>query len=165
MHRSIFLAALTAACVCACGGPSSPIVAAPTQAMMAEAWMAERASELGLTMQQVRWRDEAITDATPLPEIWLEPGIPERAGALYAALCASCHGPRGKGEGAPAFENPPRDFGTFGLTMGFTMGGDAMRGGIFRKIKSAPEGSMMPSFGGQLSNEQIWALVYFIEHL
>ena len=49
--------------------------------------------------------------------------------------------------------------------MGFTMGGDAMRGGIFRKIKAAPKGSMMPSFGGQLSNEQIWALVYFIEHL
>ena len=49
--------------------------------------------------------------------------------------------------------------------MGFTMGGDKMRGGIFRKIKAAPEGSMMPGFGSQLTNEQMWALVYFIEHL
>ena len=95
---------------------------------MAEAWMAERTHELGLTLQQVQWRDEAITDETPLPSLWHEPGIPERAGALYAALCASCHGPQGQGEGAPDFDPPPRHFGTFGLTMGFTMGGDAMRG-------------------------------------
>ena len=149
----------------ACGGPASPIVPAPKEPIMGDAWLAKRAGERALTLEQAAARDQAITDVTPQPNLWQEPGMPTKAGELYAALCASCHGPRGKGEGAPTFENPPRDFGTFGLTMGFTMGGDAMRGGIFRKIKVASADGIMPGFGGQLSNEQIWALVYFIEHL
>ena len=163
LSRILLLAAALG--LLACGGPASPIVPAPKEPIMSAWWLAERAGELALTLEQATARDQAITDATPQPDLWQEPGMPTKAGELYAALCASCHGPRGKGEGAPAFDNPPRDFGTFGLTMGFTMGGDAMRGGIFRKIKAASEGSMMPGFGSQLSNEQIWALVYFIEHL
>jgi len=134
---------------------------------MADAWLAERAADLGLTLEQAKARDQAITDATPQPNVWQEPGMPKRAGEIYAALCAACHGPQGKGEGAPAFEHPPRNFGTFGLTMGFTMGGDKMRGGIFRKIEGAQRdpASLMPGFGAQLSQEQIWALVYYVEHL
>ena len=162
--RTLLLAVVLAG-ACACSGPASPIVPAPKKLVMSDDWIAKRAGELGLTLEQTKARDEAITDATPQPDLWQEPGMPKRAGELYAALCAACHGPRGKGEGAPGFENPPREFGTFGLTMGFTMGGDKMRGGIFRKIKTAPAGGVMPGFGGQLSNEQMWALVYFIEHL
>ena len=47
------------------------------------------------------------------------PGAGDRAAGLYAAHCASCHGPAGRGDGpiAPFLFPGPRDFaaGTFRL--------------------------------------------------
>ena len=83
---------------------------------------------------------------------------------LFEENCAACHGARGRNEGVPALDPAPREFGTGAMAMGFAMGRDKMRGGIWRRIRdgSPPH---MPAFGEQLANEQLWSLVYFIEHL
>ncbi|EPG73412.1 cytochrome C oxidase, Cbb3-type, subunit III [Leptospira fainei serovar Hurstbridge str. BUT 6] len=84
------------------------------------------------------------------------------ANVYWTQKCSACHGTSGiPPEGLLPI---PRKFGTFGMKMGFFFGGDKMRAGIFRTIRDGKNRSM-PSFGKELSEEQLWALVNKIERL
>ena len=80
------------------------------------------------------------------------------------SLATACDfGSRGKPPLATTSEPPPRAWGGMGARMGFLFGGDKMRAGIYRSIDQGRGTGVMPAWGGQLSREQIWALVRHIE--
>ena len=83
---------------------------------------------------------------------------------LYAAACASCHGPTGRGDG---LEKPTDEHGDPIQVRDLTTG--AFRGGtnpeeVFKRIRCGIPGTPMPSQYG-LTDEEIWQLVYYSRFL
>lgn len=83
--------------------------------------------------------------------------------------CEKCHGPRGKGDGSAAstltddLERPIRPYD-------FTRGPGLMKGGvspedIYRTFMTGLDGTPMPSFIDDLTEEQRWQLVHYIQSL
>lgn len=158
----IILVLLLAPCL-HCAAPSSLILPSPSESAAKQERLQKTATARGLTVAQVQEADSAHTDENPPETLWENPQLREKAALQWASLCASCHGKRGRGQNVPKLSPAPRAFGGFGIAMGFLMGGNKMRGAIFRKIQDGTKN--MPSFKEQLTNEEIWGLVYFIEHL
>lgn len=86
----------------------------------------------------------------------------EKAASLYKDLCASCHGPTGKGNGpAAAALNPkPKDFADCKVMAKIS---DET---LFKTIKgggsSVGLSPMMPAWGGALKDQQIKEMVTHI---
>jgi cytochrome c oxidase cbb3-type subunit 2 len=113
-----------------------------------------------------RWKDERPEPATTFKD-------PPRASAelvgrgkdLYrAARCSQCHGEDGKGDGESAaeltddlkFPIRPADF-----TRSQFKGGSTVRD-IFRTMTLGLDGSPMPSFADSMSEEERWAISYYV---
>ena len=87
---------------------------------------------------------------------------------LWKGKCVSCHGFDGKPH--IQFDPAPRNLGAMGMKMGFFFGGDKMRMGLMNKIRTGKGKEqetigLMPAFAEQLSNDQIWSIVAFVEQL
>jgi high-affinity iron transporter len=84
----------------------------------------------------------------------------ERASALYAQHCAACHGAEGRGDGpaAKGLEPPPSSFHDLPRM--------AQRSvyGLYNTITLGVEGTSMAPFR-QLSDEERWALAFFVANL
>lgn len=84
--------------------------------------------------------------------------------AMYASMCAMCHGGSGRGDGpgAAAIKDwkghavPPRD-----LTIGDLKAGRSPEQ-LYLRIRLGVPG-LMPPMGAGLSPEQIWSLVRYLE--
>jgi cytochrome c oxidase cbb3-type subunit 2 len=87
---------------------------------------------------------------------------------LYAAQgCASCHGETGKGDG-PAAKTLQDDEGRPIQVRDFT--GGIFRGGsepidLFYRFTTGMDGTPMPSYGSDLTDEERWALVDYVMSL
>jgi len=154
---------------CAATLPPPALYVEPEGIHLGDDWFTYRARGLGITADAARQRDAALPTDHPAAGIWDQQTAAE-AVALWAGRCAACHGPHGRGEGVPAHDPAPRAWGGMGAAMGFFFGGDAMRAGVYRKIAEGGgtvdgKVSDMPAWGGELSREQMWALVRFIEEL
>jgi mono/diheme cytochrome c family protein len=161
--RSIVLIGL----LTGCGAVKPMTVPAGYELHFGDDWFRHRADTLKLTEAQARERDAALAEDSP-PDT--DEATLVEAAALWRDVCARCHGVDGDPANAPNREPPlPRDWTGMGPSMGFFFGGDKMRAGIYRRIRDGgdEEGkpSKMPAWGGQLSREQIWALVLHIEGL
>ena len=80
---------------------------------------------------------------------------------LYAASCASCHGPRGMGDGPAGLALTPRPP---------AIGSEATMGAVapsmmFRKISVGVTGTAMTAFAPALSDEQRWNIVAYLVSL
>lgn len=99
---------------------------------------------------------EARALTSPLPK---SPEIVEKGKALYdgKGACFNCHGKDGGGNGPLAAQlNPsPRNFQHHGFWRHRT------EGEIFWVIKNGSAGTSMVGFGGQLTDEEIWALIQY----
>jgi mono/diheme cytochrome c family protein len=99
------------------------------------------------------------------------PLTPERiaaGGRVYAALkCAECHGTQGRADGPSALtlksddgiRTRPAD-----LTRAQFKGGSGGRD-LYRRIVTGMDGSPMPSYAGQASPDELWALVQYVQSL
>ncbi|TFH37953.1 MAG: cytochrome c [Anaerolineales bacterium] len=88
----------------------------------------------------------------------------ERGNKAYTALCSQCHGVRGEGDGPEATGIDPgpgdlRRAGERGISDGYLYWRIA-DGGTFE-----PFNSLMPAWGGLLSDTEIWELVSFLREL
>ena len=113
-----------------------------------------------------RWKDEQPEPAATIgdpPKATAE--LVARGKDLYRqAKCFQCHGDEGKGDGESAaglsddlkFPIRPADF-----TRGQFKGGSTVRD-IFRTMTLGLDGSPMPSFGDSMSEEERWAISYFV---
>lgn len=108
---------------------------------------------------QVAWIDAYPTTDTPnpLPDT---PSVIERGRRVFAAHCASCHGPEGRGDGpaAAGMLPPPAD-----LTGVHTR--QHTDGDLYWWITHGIEGTAMPAFGDVLTEEERWAVIRFIRQL
>jgi copper transport protein len=77
-------------------------------------------------------------------------------GLLYQANCQQCHGPDGRGDGpvAATLEVPPADF-----RIHIPFHSDTF---FFNVIKNGL-GSIMPAWGDQLTEDEIWHLINFLQ--
>ncbi|MBI3098576.1 MAG: c-type cytochrome [Planctomycetes bacterium] len=92
----------------------------------------------------------------------------QKGAAVYKAQsCAKCHGETGIGDGPSAptlkdelgFPIPPANF-----TRGLYKGGSAARD-IYMRFTTGMSGTPMPSFEESLSDEDRWALAYYVKSL
>jgi copper transport protein len=80
-----------------------------------------------------------------------------RGQEIYEQNCATCHGMQGRGDGPAGFTLRPRpaDF-RIHMAAGHT---DAQ---LFDWVQDGVDGTAMPAFGGQLSEEEIWHVINYI---
>ena len=104
----------------------------------------------------IEYLEEARALKSPWPD---SPEIVEKGKALYRGkgTCANCHGSEGAGDGPVAAQlNPsPRNFQQHGFWRHRT------EGEIFWVIKNGSPGTSMIGFAGQLTDEEIWALIQY----
>lgn len=95
----------------------------------------------------------------PLPAT---PENAQRGASVYAADCASCHGEdgRGDGPGSRGLKPPPAELGWLARVptrrLDAYMDWTVAEGG-------PPLGTAMPSFKGKLSDQDIWAVIGYIQ--
>ena len=80
---------------------------------------------------------------------------------VFAARCARCHGPAAKGDG-PDADQDHREM------MDLTQPGRAAAnpdGVVFYKVWHGRESPRMPAFEDQISKEQAWAVVTYVQTL
>jgi mono/diheme cytochrome c family protein len=80
---------------------------------------------------------------------------------LYDTKCQSCHGPAGKGDGPDADKK-------YADTMDLTQPSRAARnadGQVFYKIWNGRLNPKMPAFSEQMTKEQAWAVVAYVQSL
>jgi mono/diheme cytochrome c family protein len=80
---------------------------------------------------------------------------------VFAARCARCHGPTGKGDGPDADQDHKE-------MMDLTQPGRAAAnpdGVVFYKVWHGRQSPRMPNFEDQISKEQAWAVVAFAQSL
>lgn len=159
--------ALALSTLAACGGPPQATAPPGAQPRVGDAWFAWRAETLGITPAEARARDAALPGEEGPPPDGLDAHTAREAAILWTTRCAMCHGPDGEPPPAQvaaweaAGQAVPRTWGG-ASRMGFLMGGDSMRAGLYRKVHDGVPPAM-PPWGGVLAREQIWALVRHME--
>ncbi len=89
----------------------------------------------------------------------------EAGGAIYAANCATCHGPEGGGDGpsAAALDPKPSNLADANMMAGLS------DGYLFWRISEggmmAPFNSTMPPWKGTLTEDEIWQVVTYVRSL
>lgn len=120
--------------------------------------------------------DTVIEPETEKPPFTME--SVERGRQLFLASdkgnCAACHGESGRGDGPsaevdPATGQPMRDYWGFpirptDLTTGLLRGGRRPID-IYRRIHTGVKGTPMPGQSANLSSEEIWDVVHFVQYL
>ena len=82
---------------------------------------------------------------------------PERGAALYATLCATCHGATGAGDGPAAAEQDPRPMSFREARMNLVSAHQ-----IFGALQFGVEGTAMASYAEVLSTDQSWDLAFHV---
>lgn len=80
---------------------------------------------------------------------------------LFASKCQRCHGPEGKGDGPDGDTEHMTD-------MNLTVAARAARnpdGVVFYKVWNGRATPKMPAFSEELSKEQVWAIVAYVQTL
>lgn len=101
----------------------------------------------------------ATTVKSPLSA---SPTVLRNGRTLYVSKCAKCHGPEGKGDGPDTTNDAahrPAD-----LTSGFraSLNPDGV---LFYKIWNGRTQPTMPAFKGQLTRDEVWAVVAYVKTL
>jgi mono/diheme cytochrome c family protein len=93
------------------------------------------------------------------------PPAGDRGAMLYRILCSQCHGVRGNGKGinAPSLFVSPRDHSSFDEMSALT--DERIFAAIKRGGASVGKSTLMPSWGGVLSDDDIHLLVGFLRRL
>ncbi len=146
-----------------CTATKPPTPKADAVPHVGDDWFVWRGQTLGITADQARARDAKLpdgTDGTAPPDGTLDANTQMEAAILWSQECARCHGQEGDAPEVAEGQAQPRSWGGM-AAMGFLMGGDKMRAGIYTTIDQGK--GTMAGWGDALSREQMWALVAHIE--
>ncbi len=113
------------------------------------------------------FREQKPSPPTPVPAPPRPtPALLALGRTLYAeAECLKCHGPSGRGDGEAA-DTLRDDWGFPIVPYDFTVAG-RMKGGstvrdVYRTLRNGLGGTPMPSYADALTEEQTWALAYYV---
>jgi hypothetical protein len=154
------------------GGCATPTSAAAPKKQafevhIGDSWYRYRGGQLGLTRSEARERDLDIDESGPPTDAFWGPELAVESAALWRALCNECHRGVRSISGASVISAPAQDWGR---STGRFFGRVRHHRQIFRAIYSGstnPKGSrrdVMPGWGTEISREQIWGLVYYLEY-
>lgn len=137
------------------GGPVGPQV----DQLIAGVAARRSADQLRRTLDALRGRLEAALGAALDPPPRAVPSLAAAASG-YAALCSTCHGPAGRGDGplARGLEPPPADLTGPDLHNSSPLD-------FYRKINVGVAGTAMPGFADRLTDEERWALALYASGL
>ena len=100
----------------------------------------------------------AATEKSPLT---VTPAVLAAGRKLYLSKCQRCHGPEGKGDGPDADSNFVKD-----MDLRLVSRADENPDGVvFHKIWTGRVKPKMPAFSEELSREQAWAIVAYVQTL
>src|SRR4051812_19472195 len=100
----------------------------------------------------------ATEEKSPLT---VNPAVLAGGKKLFADKCQRCHGPEGKGDGPEGEPDHVQD-------MNLTVASRAARnpdGVVFYKIWNGRTTPKMPEFSKELTKEQVWAIVAYVQTL
>ena len=139
----------------------------PVEIHLGDRWFQHRSAFLGMSKHDAELRDGEVDDKAPPQDKFWDEQLAVEAASLWRMLCNECHGGRRSIERAKQIPPPPEGWGT---TEGQFFGRARPHQEIFQKIfhggeePEQPDHQRMPPWGDRLAREQIWALVWFIEH-
>ena len=130
-------------------------------------WFEFRARHLGVSQQEAVARDGELDDGGPPQDAFWDQQMAVEAASLWRNLCNECHGGKRSIGRAKRIPPPAPDWGQatgryFGRNRSPQQVYRAIRDGTPRRPNQT--GTSMPAWGGRLANEQIWAMVWFLEH-
>lgn len=137
--------------------PSSALKDALRRELALAAAAVHKLADPPLVETQLRGMSQALRDAGMLPVEPPAPADPARGASLFAANCASCHGPEGRGDGPAGLSLKPRPANFH----------DAERMDhatplrLYHALRFGIEDTGMPSFVA-LSEDDLWALAHFV---
>lgn len=102
--------------------------------------------------------DAAAQETNPVAQ---NPQILVAGRALYRKNCQRCHGPKGVGDGPDA---DPDHMDDMNLTNPARIG-DNPDGVVFYKVWNGRQKPKMPAFKEELTREQVWAIVTYVQSL
>ena len=100
----------------------------------------------------------ATEEKSPLT---VNPGVIASGKKLFTDKCQRCHGPEGKGDGPEGEPEHAQD-------MNLTIASRASRnpdGVVFYKVWNGRTSPKMPEFSKELTKEQVWAIVAYVQTL
>jgi hypothetical protein len=136
-----------------------------TQVHVGDLWWGFRGNYLKVSESRARDRDAEVSEKQAPSGFWDEQTAVETI-YIWGTFCNECHGGRRKMEDVVKMPGPAA---SWGRGAGLFFGIRRPYADIFRTIangKIEREGNRwkMPAWRGKLANEQIWALIYFIEY-
>jgi len=142
----------------------------------AQAFLARRAVKLGVSVEEARQRDNALSNNKNPFKARHDPSAVSRGAVIYKHECMTCHGEKVDGRG-PTLPVPLKslNFHRTGLRFDITMRGGAaskwfktIRAGTEVQAKDAegnPITIKMPNYLDRLSKEQVWLVVTYLQSL
>lgn len=124
-------------------------------------WIFFRSVSRNIPLSEAEKQDLAISEDVPYTSI--DEPLKKEAFLIWRDMCALCHGINGDPKDSLIAEPKPKKLGGFGMRLGFLFGQDKMRVGIYKVIRDGK--GRMPGFRRELSREQMWAVVRFLENL
>jgi hypothetical protein len=130
-----------------------------------DAWWPFRAQQLRISEAEAQKRDARISHARAPVGFW-DAQTAVEALSLWTVLCNECHGGRRGVDDALEMPPPAR---TWGEDSGLFFGNRRTYRQLFNTVHDggplAPNGRVsMPAWRNILSNEMVWALLYFLEY-
>jgi high-affinity iron transporter len=140
--------------------PPSPLKDGLARDLALAAAAVHKLSDPPLVEAHLNGMSESLRGSGLVPAEPPAPADPARGAALFAAECASCHGPQGRGDGpaGQALDPRPADFHDAERMDHAT----PLR--FYHALRFGIEGTGMPSFAA-LAEEDLWALAHYIRTL
>lgn len=121
-------------------------------------WAGAAVAAQGVGRDGWRLPANAATETSPLT---VNASVLAAGRRIYTSKCQRCHGPKGKGDGEDAEVMDQQDMD---LTRA-ARAKDNPDGVVFYKVWNGRTSPKMPTFSEELSREQTWAVVAFVQAL
>ena len=135
--------------------------AAPATAMLDSLIAAVASKKPPAVLAELARRFSAMLGSEAALALPTKPLDVAKGGQLFQTNCASCHGPRGLGDGPAAATISPKP-PAVGNELAMQASSPAL---MFRKISVGVAGTAMPAFAAQLTEEQRWNIVAYLGSL
>lgn len=132
-------------------------------------------AESGKPIAELEKQDAALSTTRNPFDAYTDADALSRGAVLFKYHCARCHGDDASGKGPSVLpDHPANDFRAFGQRFAATLHRGAPRR-WFKSITEGtgdivtypdePQGPAMPAFGNNLTREQVWLLITYLQSL